>query len=381
MPDNTVITTDNNYVVGRGRIFFNKFNPGTYIGSGERYFGNTPSLEVTQASTDLKHYSSEQGLKIQDKAVTLQKDITAQFGCDNVSEDNLNFWWGGDSSDVVQEPSGSPITEDFTVTGGSFYQIGVTNGNPMGVSNLDPTTFTATAVELVAASGTVTFTAQPAANDTITLNGTVLTFVAAGAAGPQINLGGNFPGTAQNLLAYINANSVALGVLATGGAAVLTLTDNTPGTGGNAYTLAESSAGITLSGATLAGGSAGSSEPLVAGVDWNPDPDGGRFQIIDQADGGHVADDSVVVISYELAQADVSLLQTNEEDIYGELRFVADNPVGDNTDYFWPYVILRSSGNMQLKGDTWQEMTFSAEILQLPNMQRVYMRKRPGVAA
>jgi hypothetical protein len=367
---------DNNYVIGRGRIYFAPYLPETTTPGAEGYFGNTPSLEVTQANTDLKHYSSEEGLKIQDMAVTLQKDITVQFGCDNISLPNLAQWFGADTSVVDQIATvGAAITENFTVVAGGFYQIGATDANPLGISNLDPLNFTAVAVEETYGTGTLTFAAQPAANDTVTINGVVITFVAAAPAGAQVQIGGNFAGTAQNLAAYINANPDTLDVGSTGSNAVLTLTALEPGAGGNAITIAQSGANPAVSGATLAGGGAGASGPLTQGTDWNIDPEGGRFQILE---GGGVADNSVVTVSYKTLSASTDFFITNEEDIYGALRFIADNPVGANVDYYWPFVLLRSNGNFNLKGDTWQEMTFMAEVLKKDGFQRQYARQRPG---
>jgi hypothetical protein len=55
------------------------------------------------------------------------------------------------------------------------------------------------------ASGTITFSAQPAANSTITINGTVFTFVAASPTGNQILIGGSLTATLTNAAAALNA--------------------------------------------------------------------------------------------------------------------------------------------------------------------------------
>lgn len=106
-----------------------------------------------------------------------------------------------------------------------------------------------------AASGSIRFSANPSANDTITLNGTAITFKASGATGNQVNISGvDLAGTLASLLTFLNASTDAQIVKCTYAttASSLLVTNKTVGTAGNAYTLAASAA--TVSGATLAGG-------------------------------------------------------------------------------------------------------------------------------
>ncbi|WP_407059271.1 DUF3383 family protein (plasmid) [Ralstonia syzygii subsp. celebesensis] len=107
-----------------------------------------------------------------------------------------------------------------------------------------------------AASGTVTLTGNPAANDTVTIGGTAITFVSANPIGNQVLLGTTAAQTAANLQAFLQASSdvniskckfsTSLGVVS--------VTYGSVGTAGNAFTLAKSSTNVTLSGATLTGG-------------------------------------------------------------------------------------------------------------------------------
>lgn len=113
----------------------------------------------------------------------------------------------------------------------------------------------------VAATGTVTFTTNPTAADTLTLNGLAITFVASGPTGNQILIGSSAADTAANLQLFLQASSNADLIPATYSTAglVLTITYKTVGTAGNAYTMTKSSTAITLSGAVLAGGAVASS--------------------------------------------------------------------------------------------------------------------------
>ncbi|WP_439398709.1 hypothetical protein ACRQ5Q_15140 [Bradyrhizobium sp. PMVTL-01] len=113
------------------------------------------------------------------------------------------------------------------------------------------------------ASASYTFTGQPTANDTITIAGSAVTFVASGATGLQVNLGANLAATLSNLLTFLQGSSdtgLVKCVYSLSGS-VLTVTANqtqgtgtNAGTGGNALTVAKTSTNITVSGATLTGG-------------------------------------------------------------------------------------------------------------------------------
>lgn len=106
-----------------------------------------------------------------------------------------------------------------------------------------------------AAVGTLTFSGPGTAADTVTINGHVITLVAAGAAGAQVNIGASATLTAQALKTYINAHPDETGVTASGAAAVLTLTAIEPGVAGNSITTTEAGTNTSFGAATLVNGS------------------------------------------------------------------------------------------------------------------------------
>lgn len=125
----------------------------------------------------------------------------------------------------------------------------------------------------VRGSGTVTVAVLPAVGDTLTVNGTVITFVAANPVGNQVVIGPDLNTTAQNLQAFLSA-SVDVNIskmLYTIANAVVTATAIVYGTAGNAYTLATSNAGaFTLSGASLAGGTANTGNATLSAMSGGP---------------------------------------------------------------------------------------------------------------
>ncbi len=362
-----------NYVVGRGRLYFNRFpDSETYVGDGERYLGNTPALSMAANATTLDHYSSESGLKEKDKSVTLQRDLTGSFTCDNINPDNIALWFAGTNTAETQASSaGVRGQEEFTIQLGLWYQIGASDSMPMGLANL--TRIKAVQGTGVAASGTLTFSGTGTAADTITINGQAITLVAAAAATYEVTIGGSATATAQAVKAKINAYPDVFAVSASGNAAVLTLTALLPGIDGNSITTVEAGTGTSFGGATLSGGT-GTLAELTEGTDIEYDLLAGRFRILDP--NTTVADGDVVTIAYEKTAAVTAVVVTGGTEAYGELRFVADNAVGANTDYFWPYVKMTANGEYALKGDEWQVMSFSFEALKLPTRERVYARQR-----
>lgn len=107
-----------------------------------------------------------------------------------------------------------------------------------------------------AATGTITFAANPSDGDTITLNGTVWTFVAATPTGNETLIAGTTIGTIDQLVTDLNGSAETEIVKATysrvTGTQALTITYDTTGTAGNDWTIAASVA--TVSDASLGGG-------------------------------------------------------------------------------------------------------------------------------
>lgn len=111
------------------------------------------------------------------------------------------------------------------------------------------------------ATGTVTLNTNPANLDTLTVNGTLITFVTGTPTGSQVKIGGTVAQTSANLQGFLQA-SVDVNIAAASystASQITTVTFNAVGTAGNSFTLAKSSTHITLSGATLTGGTHASS--------------------------------------------------------------------------------------------------------------------------
>ncbi len=358
----------NNYVVGRGRLFFGQFAKGTRKPQGQLYFGNTPELSMSQDEDTLDHYSSEGGVRVKDASATLQNDQTGSFSCDNISLPNLALWFRGEQIRRVEAGSGS-------------------------------------------ASGTVTFAnAVPAEGDKVTINGHDIVFKAA--PGPNdVLIAGTIANQATALANFINDSAALLGVTASAVGAVVTVKSGEPGTAGNDATLAKTAAtgaNIVVSGANLAGGTdvtetiqlyrgrwhqlgvtADTPQGVQAtggitidGVDeasYVIENETGRIYI--NADADDVGDGVAYEISYGVAAGVDDIVIAKGELVEGEMLFLANNAAGENKDYFWPYVKLTPDGDLPLKGDDWQTMTFNIEVLKRDAVtERQYIRARRRAA-
>jgi hypothetical protein len=138
-----------------------------------------------------------------------------------------------------------------------------------GMTRPDASPFDGTAG--ASASGDIAFSGQPAADSTITINGTVFTFKAAGATGNQINIGATLSDTLDNAVTVLNASvvsGVAAATYSKTGTDTLHVAHDTPGTASNSFTLAAGAGSNgTPSGATLSGGAVGWSETITADGD------------------------------------------------------------------------------------------------------------------
>lgn len=101
----------------------------------------------------------------------------------------------------------------------------------------------------------------------------------------------------------------------------------------------------------------------------------GRILILDDAVA--IAEGDPLSIAYTAAAGTEELTIAANSLIEGRLEFFSANRAGENRDYIWPYVQVRPDGDFALKGDDWQNMTFSLEILKLnDSTERQYIVKR-----
>lgn len=118
----------------------------------------------------------------------------------------------------------------------------------------------------------------------------------------------------------------------------------------------------------------GTATALVEGTDYTVDAERGRVTFLD---GGQVTDGDEVSATYDVGGYTMPRVISGSQPIEGALRFIAYNPAGKQIDYYLPWVKITPEGDYELKGDDWQQMTFSMEILKKPGREAVYADGEP----
>lgn len=114
----------------------------------------------------------------------------------------------------------------------------------------------------------------------------------------------------------------------------------------------------------------------VAGVDYVVDLELGRVTVLE---GSTKLTEGLasVIGTYNVEASTRNRVISKANTIEGSLRYIAKNPAGDNIDYFMPWVKLTPNGDFQLKGDEWQQLPFTLEILKKGSLESIYMDGRP----
>jgi hypothetical protein len=154
-------TTTSTRTLGRGKVFFDAFLPGTQTLTGRRYIGNTPAFDLNVTATQLDHFSSDQGLKFKDDAVILQVDRKGTFTTDEVTTDNMALFLIGSNGVPVQAVLAGQTQTIANVLLDRYYQIGATAANPSGVRDVTVTTVATTAATPVPLVLNTDYTVDP----------------------------------------------------------------------------------------------------------------------------------------------------------------------------------------------------------------------------
>ena len=116
----------------------------------------------------------------------------------------------------------------------------------------------------------------------------------------------------------------------------------------------------------------------VAGTDYNINLDTGMLEIIE---GGGIASGDDITVNYDVSATTQQQIISGDNPVEGALRFVADNPRGENRDIFLPYCKITPNGDFALKGDDWQQLSFSLEAMKPTVGEAVYVNGRPVAGA
>jgi hypothetical protein len=125
------------YTIGKGRLYFDQFAPGTTSGMGERYFGNTPELTNSAETETLDHYDADQGLNVKDESITTENNLSGSFVTDHISPENIALWYTGTTAPITQLAATAQTDTITQATRGRSYQLGITEATPTGVRHVN----------------------------------------------------------------------------------------------------------------------------------------------------------------------------------------------------------------------------------------------------
>lgn len=126
-----------NFVLGKGRFYFERFAAGATTGAGEEYIAQTREGAFSVSSETLEHYDADEGLNVLDEQVTTQVDVTGNFSVENITLDVLSKFLLADGATSVAVTSATGATSTFNnVKRGRYFQLGKSTALPQGARNV-----------------------------------------------------------------------------------------------------------------------------------------------------------------------------------------------------------------------------------------------------
>lgn len=113
------------------------------------------------------------------------------------------------------------------------------------------------------------------------------------------------------------------------------------------------------------------------GTDYLVNEDLGRLEVLA---GGTITGTTKLKVTFDTETHSQELVISGSQAVEGSLRYIANNPYGDNIDYYWPWVKITPNGDFALKGDEWQQIPFNIEIMRRPGYEAMYASPRAATA-
>ena len=115
---------------------------------------------------------------------------------------------------------------------------------------------------------------------------------------------------------------------------------------------------------------------LVENVDYVLDLTSG---IIHFLEASTIAVDGVSIdVTYALLATTRDTIITGDTQLNMSVRYIADNPIGQNRNWYIPKTLISPSGDYELKtGDDWGSITFAMEALKLTGYEIAYANGHP----
>lgn len=329
----------NKYKIAKGVVLFNQLLNGVY--QGYRRIGNCPTVALTVTTASITHDSSEGGLQQTDFDEPSKITRTGKLTCDNLDIENQKLFLSADTSTVTQDTT--PVTNYIIdqTNAGFVYQLGESSSNQTGVRGI----------------------------------GSVVVRVKEGDLAASRTNGATYAKGDFYVPATPNAHYYVCTV--PGIAAGSPPTFKTDGT-----TFADGAATFKDLGLIIV--------PSTADVNYTLDLDLGLISVVA---GGAIALATAFVAALAVTGLDgvglrvdytpiantrTRLATSSTSQLNGKMKFIADNPFGENQDFYIPSVAIKPSGDMPFVGTDIAAVTFDLGINKLDsNTAEVYVDGRP----
>lgn len=112
----------------------------------------------------------------------------------------------------------------------------------------------------------------------------------------------------------------------------------------------------------------------VLGTDYELDLETGYLRVLE---GGSIVAGDDLTVNYAVLANSRERMISGSTPVEGAMRYIAFNPKGKNIDYTMPWVKITPNGDYALKGDEWQTIPFSIEVLKKSIGEAIYADGRP----
>lgn len=109
---------------------------------------------------------------------------------------------------------------------------------------------------------------------------------------------------------------------------------------------------------------------LVEGTDYVMDFDTGLISFL--PDSVVAVDDIDIDVTYAVLGSTRTRVISGSQPIEGAMNFITDNPKGTNHKFYMPHVKLSPAGDYALKGEEWQQIPLTVEVLKPPMLNAIY---------
>ncbi len=97
-------------------------------------------------------------------------------------------------------------------------------------------------------------------------------------------------------------------------------------------------------------------------------------------EGGAIVAGDDITVDYTTLAASYDRVISGSEKVEGSLKYITRNATGPDRVINMPYVTLAPNGDYNLKGDDWQQIPFTIELLRKGAMESIYIASLPKTA-